>query len=156
MLVREIRREDYEAIESIARALSPKWFTDSAVQEIVHAVRNERGFVAISNSRSLGFATCRERSDGVTADLTWIGVHPDFHRRGVGRSLIEAVELEFGKRGFKALEVCTVAGTVDYEPYALTRKFYSAMGFAEMEIVPGGFPSGDDKLLLTKHIVGVR
>ena len=56
------------------------------------------------------------------------------------------------ERAFKRLEVHTVAATVEYEPYALTRRFYYAIGFADVGVEPKGFPSGDDKLLLRKQL----
>lgn len=152
LTVREIMLEDCDAIRLIAQSLHPTWFTESALEEITHAVRYETGYVALENGVPVGFVTYKLSEDGVTAELTWIGVRSDFHRKGVGRSLVEAVEQEISGKGFKALEVSTVAATVNYEPYDLTRKFYHAIGFADVTVEPKGFPSGDDKLLLRKRL----
>jgi GNAT superfamily N-acetyltransferase len=94
----------------------------------------------------------RVNADGETAELTWIGGRPDFQRKGIGRRLVEAIEQELSRRGVKTLEVSTVASTVHYEPYALTRRFYHAIGFSDVRVEPKGFPSGDDKLPLRKQI----
>jgi GNAT superfamily N-acetyltransferase len=132
--------------------LNPKWFTESALEEIAHAVRNEFGYVAVQGGMCIGFATYRPSDDHETAELTWVGVHPEFHRRGVGRGLVEAIERKLNRIGCKSLEVYTVAATVEYEPYALTRSFYHAIGFNDISVEPKGFPSGDDKLLLRKQL----
>jgi ribosomal protein S18 acetylase RimI-like enzyme len=132
--------------------LHPKWFAESALEEIANAARSEDGYVAVLEGMNVGFATYRIIGDRETAELTWIGIHPDFHRRGVGRGLMRAIEQDLRGRGIKELEVYTVAATVQYEPYALTRRFYHAIGFADVSIEPKGFPSGDDKLLLRKQL----
>ena len=150
--VREITPEDYQAVDSIARALNPTWFTESALQEIAYAVRHEKGYVAVMDGVQVGFVTYRVNADGEAAELTWIGVCPDFHRKGIGRRLVGALEQELSRKGVKTLEVSTVAPTVNYEPYAQTRRFYHAIGFRYVRVEPKGFPSGDDKLLLRKQI----
>lgn len=149
--VREIRPEDYDAIRSIAHNLHPTWFKEPALEEIARAVRDQGGYVALANGVPVGFATYKLNGDDVTAELTWIGVGSDFHRKGVGRRLVRAIEQEVSRRGFKTLQVFTVAATVNYEPYALTRKFYHAIGFTNARVEPKGFASGDDKLLLRKR-----
>jgi ribosomal protein S18 acetylase RimI-like enzyme len=100
----------------------------------------------------VGFVTYRVNADRETAELTWIGVRPDFQRKGIGRRLVEAIEQELSRKGVKTLEVSTVAPTVNYEPYARTRRFYHGIGFRDVRVEPKGFPSGDDKLLLRKQI----
>ena len=151
-MVRKITLDDLHGVSVIAQALHPKWFNESALKEIANAVRNESGYVAVLDGRHVGFATYRIIDHGETAELTWIGVHPDFHRRGVGRALVVAMERGLRSGGVKKLEVYTVAATVHYEPYALTRHFYHAIGFVDISIEPKGFPSGDDKLLLRKEL----
>ena len=153
LLIREIRPTDYHAIDSIALALTPTWFTEAALPEIAQAVRNEHGRVAFKDGVQVGFATYNVSSNNQTAQLTWISVHPDLHRQGVGRKLIESIERELSSEGVLKLEVCTVAATVQYEPYARTRSFYHAIGFNDVSVEPKGFPSGDDKLLLRKHML---
>jgi ribosomal protein S18 acetylase RimI-like enzyme len=88
--------------------------------------------------------------DDTVAELTWIAVHPNLHRKGIGRSLVEALEEVLVRLGVLALEVSTVADSVEYEPYARTRSFYHALGFLDIRVDRGWFPSGDDRLLLRK------
>lgn len=150
VLVRQIELEHFQAINDIAKALHPQWFTESALQEIANAIRVQSGYVASDDRRIIGFATYLTNDVDKTAELTWIGVLPELHRRGVGQALIEVIARELGEKDFQALEVYTLAPTVEYEPYARTRSFYHAIGFSDTSIEKNGFPNGDDKLLLRK------
>ena len=152
LLIREIAAGDREEIDSIARALHPTWFTKRALEDIAHAVQTQNGYVAVDDGRCVGFGTYMPTSNPKTAELTWIGVHPDLHRRGVGRRLVNALERELAGKGYEWLEVSTVAETEDYEPYARTRSFYHAVGFIDLAVESKGWPSGDDRLLLRKHL----
>jgi ribosomal protein S18 acetylase RimI-like enzyme len=90
--------------------------------------------------------------DEKVAELTWIAVHPEFHRKGIGRRLVKALEEVLVKVGVSALEVSTVADSVEYEPYARTRSFYHALGFSDVRVDRKWYPSGDDRLLLRKPL----
>ena len=152
LLIKKSTVSDRQGVGGIARALSPQWFTDSAMDEIADAVQLQDGYVALDDGRYVGFAMYVSRSEGMTAELTWIGVHPNFHRRGIGQRLVTIIEGELQRKGYERLDVCTVAATVEYEPYAQTRSFYHSIGFTDVSVEPKGFPSGDDKLLLAKQL----
>jgi len=51
-----------------------------------------------------------------------------------------------------ALEVSTVADSVEYEPYARTRSFYHALGFSDVQVDRKWYPSGEDRLLRRKPL----
>jgi GNAT superfamily N-acetyltransferase len=152
LLVRQIAAGDHREIDRIARDLHPTWFTKEALEEIAHAAQTQRGYVAVYDGRCVGFGTYLPTNNAKRAELSWIVVQPDFHRRGAGRRLVEAIEQELAGKGYEWLEVYTVAETEEYEPYARTRRFYHAVGFIDVTIEPKGWPSGDDRLLLRKHI----
>jgi len=150
LLVRRILAEDYRLIAEIARSLHPQWFTESALEEIARDIRTQDGFAALEKE-VVGFATY-VLTDNKTAELTWIGVSPELHRRGVGRALVKEIEGELAQRGVQSLQVSTLAPTVEYEPYARTRNFYHAIGFSDVRIDEKWFPTGDDRLLLHKQM----
>ena len=149
--VRRILPEDYAPIAKIAKYLHPQWFTESALEEIAQDIRNHDGFVAVEKE-VIGFATYLLNEKDKTADLTWIGVFPEFHRRGVGRALVDAIEDELVSLKIQSLKVSTLASTEEYEPYTRTRNFYHAMGFSDTQVNRNWFPNGDDRLLLTKQM----
>ena len=149
--IRRMVAGDLSSVVEIAKLL-PQWFTESGLDGIARDVQTHEGFVALDNGNIVGFAIYATDKDENEAELTWIGVHPELHRRGIGRTLVKAVETDLAQRGFLSLEVSTVAPTVEYEPYARTRDFYHAMGFRDVRVDMKWFPSGDDRLLLTREL----
>jgi len=147
--VRQIIQEDHVAIVEMAKTL-PQWFTELGVQQIAKDLQAQSGLVALKDENTVGFVTYVLTMDGKAAELTWIAVHPEFHRKGIGRSLVKNLEEILVKQGVSALEVSTVADSVEYEPYARTRSFYHALGFSDVRVDRKWYPSGDDRLLLRK------
>jgi ribosomal protein S18 acetylase RimI-like enzyme len=106
--------------------------------------------VALKDDHTAGFVTYAITVDEKVAELTWIAVRPESHRKGIGRCLMQALEGVLVQLGVSAIQVSTVAGSVDYEPYARTRNFYHALGFSDVRVDKRWYPSGDDRLLLSK------
>ena len=152
MAVRKFKTEDLEAVIDVASALHPQWFTEAALQEIASDVQRQNAYVATLNEKIVGFASYQTSDVDKNAELTWIGVLSEMHRHGIGRMMMDTIEHAAAREGVKMFEVCTVAETVEYEPYALTRRFYHALGFRDLKIELKGFPSGDDKLILRKQL----
>jgi GNAT superfamily N-acetyltransferase len=112
------------------------------------------GFVAEEGPDILGFATWKPVGDG-TAELTWMGVVRERHRDGIGTALLDAVVEAAAGAGHGALDVSTVADSVDYPPYDPTRAFYRARGFADHRVDREFFgDEGDryDRLLLRRPL----
>jgi ribosomal protein S18 acetylase RimI-like enzyme len=149
--VRAALSEDHTAILEIARSLHPRWFNELGIREIARDLQIEKGLVADDRGKAVGFAIYRTK-DGRTAELSWIGVRPEAHRKGIGRALVNTLEALLAQSGVRTLEVSTVAATVVDESYAKTRNFYHAIGFSDVQIYSKWYPSGDDRLLLQKHL----
>jgi ribosomal protein S18 acetylase RimI-like enzyme len=149
--IRRIIQEDHTAIVETAKALH-QWFTELGVQQIAKDLQTQKGLVALEDESTAGFVTYVITVDEKVAELTWIAVHPEFHRKGIGRCLVKALEKVLVKLGVSALEVSTVADSVEYEPYARTRSFYHALGFSDVRVDRKWYPSGDDRLLLRKPL----
>jgi N-acetylglutamate synthase-like GNAT family acetyltransferase len=135
----------------MAKAL-PQWFIEVGVQQIAKDLQTQNGLVALEDKSTVGFVTYIITADEKVAELTWIAVHPEFHRKGIGGCLVKALDEVLLKLGVSALEVSTVADSVEYEPYARTRSFYHALGFSDVRVDRKWFPSGDDRLLLRKPL----
>jgi ribosomal protein S18 acetylase RimI-like enzyme len=71
-----------------------------------------------------------KRHSAASAEIYWLGVDPQHHRRGIGRGLIRAVEDRLKQEAVRFLFVMTVHPEDPYEPYRRTRAFYEAIGFA--------------------------
>jgi ribosomal protein S18 acetylase RimI-like enzyme len=147
--IRQIIREDHATIVAIAKLL-PQWFTELGIEQIARDLQTQNGLVTLEDENIAGFVTYAITVDETVAELTWIAVHPNLHRKGIGRSLVEALEEVLVGLGVSALEVSTVADSIEYEPYARTRTFYHALGFSDVRVDRGWYPSGDDRLLLRK------
>lgn len=144
---------DDGAILELARSLQ-KWFTEQGVRDMARDLATHLGLVAVSGNDVVGFITWNEQSPGV-ANLSWMAVRESLQHRGVGTMLLAEVERDLRARGYRTLEVSTVADTVTYEPYAETRQFYRSRGFADFRVDPLFFGEGEDRydrLLLRKAL----
>jgi ribosomal protein S18 acetylase RimI-like enzyme len=141
---------DLEGLLEVARAL-PQWFTQAGLEEMAHDFNLQEGFVATAGERIVGFITYESLTPEL-AELSWMGVRPEYQGRGVGKRLLQLAEERLIAQGIRVLEVSTVADSVAYEPYARTRAFYRANGFRDYRVDRGYFPNGDDRLLLRKQV----
>jgi ribosomal protein S18 acetylase RimI-like enzyme len=116
-------------LESLTARL-PQWFgqPDSNLHYAEQAERLENR-VARIDGQSAGLLLL-ERHSPASAEIYWLGVDPDHHRRGIGRALIESVERHLRDEKARFLFVTTLHPEVDHEPYQRTRAFYERLGFA--------------------------
>ena len=148
--------EDGETKEAVARevlAALPEWFgIPEAVEEYVltsqglpfwaaFAFSEERkakdtSFLeeARAGAKALGFIVLKETSPA-TAEIYVMGVLPEWHRKGVGRSLFEALREYAREQGYSFLQVKTVQEG-HYPEYDRTNQFYKGVGFQELECFP--------------------
>ncbi len=137
-------------VAQIAAALH-EWFDGSAMRNIPIDAHYHHGFVAELEDCVVGFVTYSTH-EGV-GQITWLGVLGEYHRKGIGRALVEAVVKNLSSHGVTELRVDTLGDSVDYEPYERTRRFYAAVGFVEHERIPmPDNPSCPEKLVLTMRI----
>jgi len=126
--------------EPILRAL-PDWFgIESAVARYVAEIDGLATWVAAEGpGRAIGFLTLK-RHNPYSAELYALGVRPDRHRLGVGRSLVAAAEAWAAADGVEYLHVKTLGPSRPDPGYDATRAFYAAVGFRPLEesTVPWG------------------
>ena len=150
--IRQVLSEDHGSIVEIAKALYPRWFNELGLEQIVRDLQTEQGLVALDEGRVVGFAVYSTDENSKIAELIWIAVRPELHRKGMGRALVNALEETLTRQGFRAIEVSTVAPTIEYEPYARTREFYYGVGFSDVRIDKSWYEGRDDRLLLRKQL----
>lgn len=90
------------------------------------------GPVARSGAAVVGVLLVR-RHHPEAAEIHLMAVHPSWHRRGVGRALVETVGADLGADGCRLLQVKTLGPTDPDEGYARTRAVYRAVGFLPLE-----------------------
>jgi GNAT superfamily N-acetyltransferase len=83
----------------------------------------------------VGFITL-ERHFPERWEISWMAVHPDRHRRGIGRRLVDAAVGRCWAAGATTLLVKLLADTHPSEEYVRTRAFCRAMGFRRLQVSP--------------------
>ena len=104
---------------------------------------------AFEDDRLVGYACfgATPATDG-TFDLYWLAVDRAVQGRGIGRSLVRAVEEKLIGRGGRLLVVET-SSRPDYES---TRRFYARSGYTEAARVRDFYAPADDRILLTTRL----
>jgi predicted N-acetyltransferase YhbS len=83
-----------------------------------------------------------------TYDLYWIAVNKQRHGKGVGKSLLRAVENEVRRMGGRLI----VVETSGLDKYTPTRGFYNAAGYVLEATLRDFYRDGDDLVIYTKHL----
>jgi len=140
-VARENSGTDNRRLLEALTARLPQWFAQREPnRRFARQAEVLDGWVARVAGRPCGLLLL-ERHNAISAEIHWLGVDLDHHRRGVGRALVGAIEQQLGGERAKYLFVQTLHPDVDYEPYRRTRAFYEALGF-EMVLPSDHAPTG--------------
>jgi N-acetylglutamate synthase-like GNAT family acetyltransferase len=116
------------SVESLTARL-PEWFAQ--VESNRHYAKQAElleAWVARIGGQAIGLLLLKRHS-AVSAEIHWLGVDPDHHRQGIGKTLIGAVERRLRQEKVKFVFVMTLHPQDPYEPYRRTRAFYEQLGF---------------------------
>ncbi|MBT4583921.1 MAG: GNAT family N-acetyltransferase [Phycisphaerae bacterium] len=139
-------------VEKILRAL-PEWFgIEKSTLQYIKDAGTMPSVLAKDGDDVVGFITIRKHFPE-TAEMHCLGVLPKYHRTGVGRQLVAALETHLKKEGIKFLQVKTISADSSDEAYAKTRKFYIGVGFTPLEVFPTLWDETNPCLLLVKSLV---
>ena len=118
--------------EPILRSL-PEWFgIEEATNQYIKDIEVLPTLLASIGDDVVGFLTLKQHNE-YAAEIHVMGVRPEVHRNGVGRTLVNKAEKYLRQRGVEYLQVKTLSSTHPDENYARTRRFYVAMGFRPLE-----------------------
>jgi len=147
----QISENNSKHIDKILRAL-PEWFgIEDATLQYIKDANSLPSILAKDGDDVIGFITIRQHFPE-TAEMHCLGVLPEYHRNGVGKQLVLALEEHLAQKGVKFLQVKTVSNDRDCEAYAKTREFYLAVGFMPLEIFPTLWDEANPCLLLVKSL----
>ncbi|MFP4599030.1 MAG: GNAT family N-acetyltransferase [Persicimonas sp.] len=139
------------ACEQILRSL-PAWFgIEEAIVEYVEKIGRLPTFVARTDCETVGFVSIERHSDAA-AEIIVMAVAPSHHRRGAGRTLIEASEKYLRDQGVEFLQVKTLSDSHDSAEYARTRRFYRAVGFKPLQEFPSLWDEANPCLQMVKWL----
>ena len=130
----------------------PDWFNPPEDIERKADIHKGYPFVAAyDDDIPVGFAALKIHN-AYTADIYNIGVLECYHRRGIGRRLIEAAEGYCREHGHIYLTVKTLDASAVYEPYDRTRAFYMKMGFRPLEVLTTFWDEENPCLFMAKYL----
>ena len=134
----------------------PEWFGIPAAIESYVAAASDLPMLAWfePSGRVAGFVSVKAQT-AAAAEVHVIGVKRPWHRRGVGRSLIEAAVQLAEAEGLRFLTVKTLSSSKADPNYAATRRFYEAVGFLPIEEFPTLWGAGNPCVLMVRHLSGL-
>src|SRR5699024_2945041 len=129
----------------------PEWFgLSESTNEYIHHARKQPFWAAKLQKKILGFISMKETSVNC-AEIYCMGVKKDFHGKGTGSLLIEALE-KFASQEYNYLQVKTV-DEGHYKEYDQTVSFYKKMGFKKLEVFTTLWDEWNPCLIMIKKIV---
>jgi GNAT superfamily N-acetyltransferase len=121
--------------ERVLRTL-PLWFgIESSLMEYVRDTERFPTFVARAAGEVVGFVTIRQHFPDAW-EVNCIAVAAHVRNQGVGRALHTYIEQWLQAQAARLLQVKTLADSHPSAEYAETRRFYSSVGYAALEVFP--------------------
>lgn len=118
----------------ILEALTDWFGVKESREEYISGSADWTFFVAKEEGKAVGFL-CLKETGKATVELAVMGVLKDYHRSGIGRTLVEKAKETARSQGYEFLQVKTVRMGM-YEDYDRTNLFYISCGFKEFEVFP--------------------
>lgn len=121
-------------VREILEAL-PDWFgIPEARDQYIKESAQQICFGAYKEGKAIGFL-CLKETGKDTVELAVMGVRKEYHRKGIGRELVQIAKKIACEKGYSFMQVKTVKMGL-YEDYDRTNRFYLSMGFKEFEVFP--------------------
>ncbi len=150
--IRESTTED----EAVVRDLISAWpthFVKAAESLVMNDFRRGKTFICEDQGSPLGFLIWTENQADI--ELLWLATHPTAIRKGIGRTLVAAVEARAtSQRRFFLKTASTdsvIPGTTfDGPSYRGTHDFFTKLGYKPFELIPNGWGKGNHCLIMEK------
>ena len=130
--------EDRIKKQKVARAILealPEWFGIPEAREDYITKSADQTFIATYLDDNLAGFLCLEETGKDTIELYVMGVRKEYHRKGIGGTLVSYAKRIAQEAGYSFLQVKTVQ-MGRYPEYDGTNRFYLAQGFKELEVFP--------------------
>jgi len=153
MIIQEVTENKAQICEDILRSL-PEWFgIEEAVRNYIEAARSRPMLIAREGDAVAGFLSLTLHNE-FTGEIHVMGINKEFHRKGIGKALVEHAEAYLLQRKFEFFTVKTLSPSRESSEYEKTRKFYLALGFKPLEEFKTLWGEANPCLFLAKHIGG--
>ena len=152
--IRRLTIDDAPACDAVIASL-PYFFGDpDGIRDCARDVRIQAGFVVTVDDNVVAFITLLDHNDEST-EVTWMAVHANHRRSGIGRRLIDGAAAAAASRGIRILCVLTLGPSVPEDPgdnYEGTRRFYRSMGFVPLRELQLSTWNDSHALILAKPL----
>jgi GNAT superfamily N-acetyltransferase len=152
---REIMNPDEKSriCNDILRAL-PDWFgIEESIIDYVRQVRALPLLAVFDGVKPVGFVAVKPHN-AHTVEVFVMGVLGEYHRQGIGRTLIDCCERYCRENNLSFLTVKTLDESRADDSYSKTRLFYFSVGFKPLEVFPLLWDESNPCLFMAKHIAG--
>jgi GNAT superfamily N-acetyltransferase len=137
--------------EELLRGL-PDWFgIEASIVEYRRTVEDLPTFVAEVDGEAAGLLALRPTSPAAL-EIHVVAVRRAYHRRGIGRALVERAAAYARDQGFSLQHVKTLGPEIEDEGYAGTRAFYAAMCFMPLEAIPAVWGPENPCLIMVRPL----
>lgn len=131
----------------------PEWFgIEESNAQYLADIDMLSTFLAFVDKNPVGFLAAKQHNK-YAAEIHIIGVFPDLHRNGIGRTLLTKTEEFLRQNGTEYLQVKTLSSSHPSEEYARTRAFYMGMGFRPLEEFKELWNEENPCLLMVKSLI---
>lgn len=140
-------------VERLLRDL-PEWFgIEESIREYVEDARRLPTYTVrdCGEGRVIGALLVRRHFPSA-AEVHLMAVERGWHRRGIGRALLRAAEVDLVDEGVRFLQVKTLSASRPNADYESTRRFYLAQGFLPLEEFPNLWSADNPCLMLVKSL----
>lgn len=151
MTIQEITENKAQICEEILRSL-PEWFgIEESLRKYADDSRSRPMLVSKEADAVTGFLTLTLHN-AFTAEIHVMGIKKEYHRKGIGRVLVEHAASDLLKRNYEFLTVKTLSPSRDCPEYERTRQFYLALGFRPLEEFKTLWGKDNPCLFMAKHL----
>lgn len=106
-------------------------------------------FTYIENERPIALGYCApEKLTNGTYNLYAIAVRREFQGQGIGQKMMVYIEQLLAESGNRIL----IVETSSIDLYALTRKFYTKLGYRQEATIRDFWNDGEDKIIFWKKL----
>jgi len=132
MTIQEITQNKAQTCEDILRSL-PEWFgIEESTRNYIEEARSRPMFITKEGDTITGFLTLTLHNE-FTGEIHVMGIKKEYHRKGLGKALVERAVSYLIARKYEFLTVKTLSPSRECPEYEKTRKFYLALGFKPLE-----------------------
>ena len=130
----------------------PNWFgIPSATANYIEQSAEMPFIAAFDNDTPIAFLAIKETSPNAV-EIYVMGVMPQYHRKGIGKALIDFCVTYCKDKGCTLLHVKTLDASHPDESYEKTRRFYIAMGFLPLETMKELWGEDNPCLVMVKPL----